>query len=400
MASAAPIPFSVDSAQDINSAFRGFSCPFEEFVESLAPLIAAEYSRGISRIFLEKHRTAIDHSAPGLLEALSAWCAGADVPHSGWDLCFGDVYRAMHLDISEPWGIAASIAMHLGTLGMRGGWQARIRAPLRFRWGRLLLPPAISISVESDGRLASITTHGDDCSMNHIMERISEDVWGGNLERIPRVTRFGFRIDILHRGALVLRDFDDMVAKALPYVDPRMVDVLDRAVQLIASYAPIYVPWVRRAVHNLFILYPRSDTIESGSVEHYLGLIHLSAHAAPLPIAELLVHEAAHQHMNLLTKLGPIDDGSDIKSYYSPPVDKHRKLSLIMAAYHAFANVLLFYRLCRENGIEERRECDRQESILLPWLEKLEGPLSNNSALTEIGRALWQPLKSQLQVTA
>ena len=60
-------------------------------------------------------------------------------------------------------------------------------------------------------------------------------------------------------------------------------------------------------------------TIESGSVEHYLGLIHLSAHAAPLPVAELLVHEASHQHMNLLTKLGPIDDGSDANTYYSLP---------------------------------------------------------------------------------
>ena len=46
-----------------------------------------------------------------------------------------------------------------------------------------------------------------------------------------------------------------------------------------------------------------------------------------------------------------------------------------MAAYHAFANVLLFYRLCRTHGIAEQRECDRQESILRPWLEKLEGPL-------------------------
>lgn len=205
-------------------------------------------------------------------------------------------------------------------------------------------------------------------------------------------------MNVLHRDALVLRDFDDLVTKALPTIDPRMVEVLDKAVQLIELYTPMYVPWVRRTVHNIFILYPRSDTIESGSVEHYLGLIHLSAHAAPLPLAELLVHEASHQHMNLLTKLGPIDDGSDANTYYSPPVNKYRRLSLIMAAYHAFANVLLFYRLCRTRGIAEQRECDRQESILRPWLEKLEEPLRDNPALTDIGRALWEPLKSQLQI--
>lgn len=382
------------------SVFPGFSCPFEPFLDPLADFIAGEYARGISRIFVEKHRETIIRSAPGLWETVAPWIEGAEVQGVGWDLCFGDIYRAVHANVSDPWVLAVGLGMHLGAHGLPGEWRVELSGPLRLRWGSILLPAATAISVGTDGQRASVTTQGADGSAELRLFREKDDDWRGDAERIPRVTRCGVRMNVLNRSALVLRDFDDLVSKALPVIDPRMVDVLDQAVQVIDTYTPMYVPWVRRAIHNIFILYPRRDTIESGSVEHYLGLIHLSAHAVALPIAELLVHEAAHQHMNLLTKLGPIDDGTDPHTYYSPPVDKHRKLSLIMAAYHAFANVLLFYRVCRSHGIAEQRECSRQEAILVPWLEKLEEPLSGNPALTDIGRALWLPLKSQVKNTA
>lgn len=396
------VPFlSGDFAPEtLSSTFPGFSCPFEPFAEPLADFIAAEYARGISSLFLNKHRETIERTAPELWQTLVPWLQGAAVSGVGWDLCFGDVYRATYASVDEPWVLAAAIAVHLGTHGLPGAWKCRSSQPIRFRWGGLILPSVTEIAVNSNGQVATISTQSDGTSAEFRLVRQEGGQWSGDLEPIPRVSRCGLRLSVLNRDALVLRDFDDLVSKAMPVIDPRMVDVLDQAVQLIETYTPIYIPWIRRALHNLFVLYPRPETIESGSVEHYLGLIHLSAHAAPLPIAELLVHEAAHQHMNLLTKLGPIDDGSDSNTYYSPPVDKYRKVSLIMAAYHAFANVLLFYRVCRRNGLAEQRECDRQEGILLPWLNKLEAPLSGNPALTEIGRSLWLPLKLRLSSTA
>jgi len=363
-------------------------------------MVAAEYGRGIARAFLDRHRGRIERDAPRLRSVLDPWLEGA-VPEAGWDLCFGDAYRSIHIgETGYDTCIAASMATHVGALGLPGAWEARFQTPVRLRWGRLLLPACTSIAVESDSATAAITTFGDDRTRTQLIVTRDGDEWCGDADRIPTVTRCGLRLSVLSRDALLLRDFDDLVAKALPTIDLRMMGIFDAAVEIIERYTPMYIPWVRRALHNVFILYPRTDTIESGSVEHYLGLIHLSAHAQPLPIAELLVHEAAHQHMNLLTKLGPVDDGSDHNTYYSPPVDKQRRISLIMAAYHAFSNVLLFYRLCRRNGIAERRECDRQEGILRPWLEQLQAPLEGNPALTDIGRALWLPLRSQLQTIA
>lgn len=383
----------------LEPSLRGFSCPFEPFTEALAPMVAEEYARGISRAFLDRHRGRIEQDAPRVRAVLDRWLEGSG-RGGGWGLCFGDAYRSVHRgETAYDTCIAAAMATHVGGLGLPGAWDARFSTPARLRWGRLLLPPCTALAVESDGATAAITTTCNGDRRSTVLTRDGQG-WRGDVEHLPMVTRCSLQLAVLPAGALLLRDFDDLIAKALPSIDPRMVEVFDRAVEIIECYTPMYIPWIRRALHNVFVLYPRADTIESGSVEHYLGLIHVSAHAQPLPIAELLVHEAAHQHMNLLTKLGPVDDGSDRNMYYSPPVDKQRRVSLIMAAYHAFANVLLFYRLCRQNGIAERKECDRQEGILWPWLETLEAPLRDNPALTDIGRALWLPLKSQLQATA
>lgn len=375
-----------------------FSCPFEPFMESLAPLIAGEYARGISRAFVERHSEHIQREAPSIIKVIAPWFAGTDVPGVGWDPCLGDVYRAMHVPTTEHHTIiAATMAMHLGECGLPGAWRASFACPVQLRWGRLLVPSdATSIAVESNGQVAALTVNRASGTTRHHLEKSGEQ-WTGELASVPMVTCYGLRLHVLPQSALSLRDFDELVARTLPTIDPRMLLVFERALEIVQQYTPMYIPWIRRVLHNVLILHPRNETIESGSVEHYLGLIHLSAHANPLPIAELLVHEASHQHMNLLTKLGPVDDGSDGNMYYSPPVNKQRKLSLILTAYHAFANVLIFYRLCRRGGIAEQSECDRQESILSPWLEQLEAPLHNNPALTDFGRALWLPLRAQLQ---
>jgi HEXXH motif-containing protein len=390
-----------DVCSPIDPTYRGFAGPFEPIIEGFVPFIIGEYARGLTRALVELHGEDLASTGPRLPSYLAPWFDGADLPGAGWDPSFGDAYRAMHVGTPlEITTIVAGVATHLGSLGLAGSWECELVAPVRLRWGDLLLPPATSVQVESDSSRAIVQTRVEGGEPKRFELERQVGGWAcEELESLLVVTRHGVHIRVLTRGALVVRDFDELVSKALPTVDPRMVTVLDEAVELIHEFAPTYVPWVRRALHHMFILEPRKDTIESGSVEHYPGLIHLSAHAHPLPMAELLVHEAAHQHMNTLAKVGAVDDGSDTQRYYSPPVDKHRKVSLIVAAYHAFANVLLFYRMCERNGLDNVQECRRQERILLPWMEQLERPLRDNPALTDIGRALWLPLRDQLHET-
>jgi len=67
-----------------------------------------------------------------------------------------------------------------------------------------------------------------------------------------------------------------------------------------------------------------------------------------------------------------------------------------LLAYHAFANVLLFYRECRSHGVGDPEFCELQEREYQRCLEALQRPLHTTRALTPLGRALFEPLAARL----
>src|SRR4030095_1007542 len=91
------------------------------------------------------------------------------------------------------------------------------------------------------------------------------------------------------------------------------------------------------------------------------GTIGASLPASALSIGETLVHEASHQMANIRKRLGPLDDGSDDRGYFSPVKQTERPVDAILIAYHAFANVVLFYRACLASGVEDVAHCCRNE---------------------------------------
>ena len=145
--------------------------------------------------------------------------------------------------------------------------------------------------------------------------------------------------------ALDLCDFEEVEGRVERHVPSSVLHNLTRAMDLIATYASEYLGWVDRVVRQLFLINPRPHRVESGSYEDYLGMIHMSANADPLRVAELLVHEASHQYLNVLRKIEPVDDASDEAQYWSPPVHCHRPIAKLLTAFHAFGNVQYFYRL-------------------------------------------------------
>jgi HEXXH motif-containing protein len=75
-----------------------------------------------------------------------------------------------------------------------------------------------------------------------------------------------------------------------------------------------------------------------------------------------------------------------------------RPLDKILLAYHAFANVVLFYRMCRESGLEDNGYLDYNEANIIPQLRQLEEPLAQTKGLTELGRAIWEPVSKRVRV--
>ena len=70
-----------------------------------------------------------------------------------------------------------------------------------------------------------------------------------------------------------------------------------------------------------------------------------------------------------------------------------------MFAYHAFANVLLFHRMARANGLSDEPGLynDQKMQELRQQLETLEQALHITKALTPLGRALCEPLYHRIR---
>lgn len=387
----------------------GFSYPQADTSASMdvaVPMIVREYSAGLVGAYLGQQFAEIEAVSEGLAEYLGAWIAdpaalspGGPDPVPGWDYAFGDTYRSLVNGGYDSPRIVASVAAHLGACGQAGSWSVRLDRPLQLRWSDVLLPPATALQVSGEADRVDIAYEGPDGSGTETLQR-SDDGWtGDHLPARARVSRHGTSFEVLTRDALAMRDYEDLIERALTSVPPKMYQVFDDALDIIKEYTPQYLPWTARTIHQMFLLSPNPGRVESGSVEHYLGLVHLSLHGEPLPVAELLVHEATHQYMNVIAKLEPLDDGSDPKRYWSPAVNTERPVSKIIAALHAFGNVILFYRSCRENGLANAAECERQEELLGGWMKHLAPPVVDNPALSATGNALCKPLLEQLHVT-
>lgn len=392
-------------ADDLTTALDGFAYPQAAHVtalDELVPLIVREYGAGIVGAFLAHSVDELSSASDGMIDYLALWStapAGRPAARLGWDYALGDAYRTLHNTGGDPIGVSASIAMHLGARGCRGAWSVELPVPRRLRWDEFLLPLASRVQVHGDGNQARIDYSGEDAA-GTLTLTADGDRWTAvgapDIDELARVNRHGIAFTLLTRDALGMRDYEDLLERARPAVDPRMHAVFDQAIDIIAEYVPQYLPWIARTVHQMFLIAPKPGRVESGSVEHYLGLVHLSEHPEPLPVAELLAHEATHQYMNVLSKIEPLDDGTDTATYWSPAVQTERPVAKIVAAFHAFGNVLLFYRWCREAGLANRAECERQERLLGSWMADLVPPVRDNPALTRTGNALCRPLLAAL----
>jgi len=379
------------------SRVRGYGHPSETLDEKLLLVTVEEYGRSITQFFIDRHGAQVAQSSEGLLESLRPWLEGLALGGAAWDPAFGDLYRALVVGAdSERRRILVAVALHLACRGLPVSFTADLETAFRLRWGNLLLPEAKHVRVRSDGVRAEVLACADDAT--RIVElTCAQGEWTGDgVERLVRLDCHGVGMTVFTQSQLDVKDFDELRTRAVRTIDPRIISVLEEAVEIVRTCAPVYLPWIQRPLHHVFLLRPMPNNIESGSVEHYLGLIHVSAHAEPLPVAELLVHEASHQYMNVAKKVEPLDDGSDTNLYWSPPVQRERPIRLILAAYHAFGNVLEFYRMCARAGFDNQAECARQEQLLGGWLRELEGPLDDNPSLTATGRGLFEPLRERL----
>jgi HEXXH motif-containing protein len=125
----------------------------------------------------------------------------------------------------------------------------------------------------------------------------------------------------------------------------------------------------------------------------------MSLPVEPIKVAELLVHESSHQYFHYLEIDTLPTNGRDKNLYPSPYVEKDRPIDRILLSFHAFANIVLFYRACLSAGLtEDRHLADESIAYNCPILARFGEVLEQSPGLTEAGRELFEPLRDRLRL--
>ena len=312
--------------------YTGFSCPLESFNETLAQTIASEYARSVLGIFVERFAPVLSKNG---LDDLFSSLLNADLPlELAWSSELGHLYKATKLR-DEDYALKSAAAFAL-------------MASAKSFSSELSLAGAVRLSSFGSGRR---------------------------------------RLVLLPGYAAPIADG----AAALETFSPALIETLTQALDLLEEHLPHYFDWVVRIIQQVAVVHFERNVLYSGSREHEYGTIIISDNSRVLSLAEMLIHEASHQYFELLTKLGPAVDPSHTELYYSPVKQCDRPLHKILFAYHAFANVMLFYRGVAECGLADSSSAKFQ-NVLNDELRQLEQPLLDNDAILPIGRALVDPL--------
>jgi len=380
----------------IANGYTGFSCPLESFDESLAQTIGNEYARSVLGIFVE--RFAHLFSKNGLDDLFSS-LLHADLPlELGWSSDLGNLYKAVKSgDEDQAMKNAVAFALMAGAKGFGGEWQLELSNATRFFWDDWALPDCDKLMVISNDAdaIIKLSLDGDQTQVSFVR---SLDEWKcqtpAQAVRLPSFGTGKHRLVLLPRYAApdsgILHDVDD-AALVLETFSPALIEILTQTLDLLEEHLPHYFDWVVHIIRRVAVVHFERNVLYSGSHEHQYGTIHISDNSRVLSLAEMLIHEASHQYFELLNKLGPTVDPGHTELYYSPVKKCDRPLHKILFAYHAFANVMLFYRGVAECGLAD--SCSAKfQNVLNDELRQLEQPLLENDAILPIGRALVEPL--------
>jgi HEXXH motif-containing protein len=346
-------------------------------------------------LYLDRWRRAIARHL-GLAEFLSAWASNSVDPASAWDLTHGRIFRALHSDdrqLAESAGIA--LAVHLMAHGASGDWRTETVESAQHVFGGWLLPAADNIRAEADADRVTFSLESANQHVEVVFTRKRGDwICQGPAMQIPRVGRGSIRLR--SRAALRHDEFPDVAADGEYSVSGVEVDALKTTLATLRQHSPPYARWVHGVLRDLAVFPGTVERLRSGTASNQFGLSYVSTCDNAVALSESLVHESSHHYYHIARWLGPVQDGSDERLYYSPAVQRERPLDRILLAYHAFANVILMYRDYRAAGYDVDDYARVNERALLGDVKTLDAPLRDNPALTVVGRGLYEPLRKRL----
>lgn len=393
--SADRFPLSGEGESTLESAsLFGFAAPAFSFDEILCEAIVREYAQGYVACFLDRHRGRLDRLSRGLPRLLDEALDRDLTFRAAWDPAFAAIRRAALLGeacsdlvVSHS---AAAAGLRLLAAGHAAGFESSLDPSTPLRLDRWMIPRGDRLVASGDGRRIELVLIEGANRTRVVLEKNSRNWSATGAVAIP-----SFRI--AGTTAVILESPPDQEQPRTRQTPRSVLATTRAAVAILRRHAPMYVPWVDRVLLGIVPWEGSHSNLRSGSDFDEPGVIQISYPAPPAAVAEMLVHECSHLTFQILTRLGDVDDGTDSTLYYSPVKQTGRPISRILLAYHAFANVLLFYRFCLGSGIDDDGYCERNERATIPQLEQLEEALERTNALTQFGRALYEPLRELIR---
>jgi hypothetical protein len=379
------------------------ACPQVSGSESLLATIAVTHGVGVVEMLLDRQREAVAQRTRGLREVLHKELTGRLDFETTWDRSFGRALQALGSDEVDGVDALVEVALRLAAQGQPGCWTATLREQRRHCWGdRWLLSAAREISVDSDGTAAMlrVTTPAGDCIETLFQRSNGQEWFTQNAERLIQVgTRRPitlFAAEAVPPDMVMEDDFHSIFE--FPPITFDVVQPFSEALELLERHAPEYMVWVERVLRGVLVCRCHESRTRSSSWVHAPGVALMSASDNPIVLAEMMVHESSHQYYYLASRLGATVNAGEgePQRYYSPAVQQDRPLSKILIGYHAFANMLIFYRTLLRNGFAGHAYCTEMEARLSAESEILARPLRDSPLLTTIGRDLFEPLQDQL----
>ncbi len=367
----------------------GFAMPCWKRGSLPAELVARENAREIVRRIIRSQAATSAFS-----ELWERWVAREDwTMEACWHESFSRVLGALRRgDVHSAGAETISLNVHLSECGEAGTWTASSGSLIRNLWSSWLLPAFDRIAVESDGSTAHLRlhAHGEEHTIVFLRKKSAWSLKKGPAMALTKVGTGKAKVTLLHRIFVGGHQCDSSPA-LVESITPEIATRWKEAFVFLQSYAPSYLPWIQNAIRWIGVLEPTPGKVISASYGTSHGFVHASGLASIPSSAEMVVHEAAHQYFMLISRLGPVDDGTDSALYYSPLVEKKRPLNRILFAFHACANILAFYRLCQAAGAPHQEYFAKNEKLVADQLNQLGAPLRANPALTAVGRALFEP---------
>ena len=376
--------------------YRGFSCPYESFDHGFFSLVVMEYATSMIELLLDRFAASLNDVAVGATNLLAK--TNTDNPGNFevfWSSAPATILQALQTGKAfTAQCAAAEVLLHSGANRVAGDWEMQLEQPSVFLWDSWLLPRADRLAVQNDGSTARILASLDGVKSESRLYWSSEQaIWlTDDLKQLQKVKDGTYSVSLLLSEADPGLKCDN---KILEQVSSAGLESLSRALQLLREVVPQYYTWVTRVLRRLVVVEAPADTLRSGNQEGYCGTFYISECLDPLLVAEMFVHESTHQYYNALIHLEDVTDKSDETTYYSPFVKRERTLDRLLLAYHAFANVHLFYRECFKSHAY-RREDRKDLTTLEKDLAAVEQTIMTSDKVTPVGRALVEPLYREM----